>query len=72
MLGFAESFNLSVSTAVTLAYINSLGGLKHGDLSSDEREKVGSTSIQYDFLAGRKESACLLRNLDTQRGGGAW
>lgn len=38
MMGFAESFNLSVSTAVTLAYLSSLGGLKHGDLSQTEKD----------------------------------
>jgi hypothetical protein len=40
MLGFAESFNLSVSCAVTLAYISAAGGLKHGDLGLEERDKV--------------------------------
>lgn len=38
MSGFAESLNLSVGTAVTLAYLSSLGGLKHGDLPQPERE----------------------------------
>jgi tRNA (guanosine-2'-O-)-methyltransferase len=38
MKGFAESFNLSVGTAVTLAFLDSLGGLKHGDLPQGEKE----------------------------------
>ena len=40
MSGFAESFNLSVGTAVTLAFLSSLGGLKHGDLPQEERERL--------------------------------
>ena len=38
--GFAESFNLSVSTAVTLAFLSSLGGLKHGDLSQEDKDAL--------------------------------
>lgn len=37
MMGFAESFNLSGSTAVTLAFVSSMGGLKHGDLPTAEK-----------------------------------
>ena len=40
MMGFAESFNLSVSTAVTLAYLSSLGGLQHGDLTQTEKDRL--------------------------------
>ncbi len=40
MIGFAESFNLSVSTAVTLAFLSSLGGLKHGDLPQAEKDRL--------------------------------
>eukprot|EP00952_Eustigmatos_sp_NYUAD-ZCMA_P007065 30115-Eustigmatos_ZCMA.PRE.1 len=40
MYGFAESFNLSVGTAVTLAFLSSLGALKHGDLQQEEKDKV--------------------------------
>lgn len=40
MMGFAESFNLSVSTAVTLAFLSSFGGLKHGDLPEEAKEKL--------------------------------
>lgn len=38
MQGFAESFNLSVGTAVTLAFLSSMGGLKHGDLPAAEKD----------------------------------
>ncbi len=38
MMGFAESLNLSVGTAVTLAFLSSLGGLKHGDLPQPEKD----------------------------------
>jgi len=40
MMGFAESLNLSVGTSVTLAFLSSLGGLKHGDLPQEERERL--------------------------------
>jgi hypothetical protein len=45
MRGFAESFNLSVGCALTLAYLSSLGGIKHGDLPDEEKEKVGITRL---------------------------
>lgn len=40
MLGLADSFNLSVGSAITLSYLKLLGGIKPGDLPPDEKDKV--------------------------------
>ncbi|CAM9171949.1 unnamed protein product [Chrysoparadoxa australica] len=40
MMGFAESFNLSVSLGITLTHILCKGGIIEGDFTEDERERV--------------------------------
>ena len=40
MVGLADSFNLSVGSAITLSYLKLLGGIKPGDLTEKEREKL--------------------------------
>jgi len=40
MVGLADSFNLSVGSAITLSYLKLLGGIKPGDLPVCERERI--------------------------------
>lgn len=43
MMGLTDSFNLSVTSAITLSYLKLLGGIKPGDLAPSEREKVSES-----------------------------
>ena len=38
--GFAESFNLSVATAVTLSHLQSCGALRPGSVADSEKNKI--------------------------------
>ncbi len=51
MVGFTQSFNISVSVAIALTYMRTFGTL-HPDLS--EEEKI---NIQFEWLVGELPSA---------------